>query len=197
MLHRWSYRRGVYATMTATVVLAVSAHAIDRQIWTPQLSGASAPLTPADVAAALSGALFANLVHTPDPIAEARSPRNLKALRRLSATAVLAIGVVALGLSPHGWDWDTVRTYALFAAASAFLTRYAGVLASAAAFAAYVGACLFAGVPQDGEPHWWAIPMHTGASTASLTLTLILLAFTIYTTFRSPRLPADHRRHRG
>lgn len=195
MIHRWARNRAAGPVAALTLALAAFAALVSPTIATPQLSGGHAALTLAAATAALAGALFPRMLTTPDPIAEARSPRRLRPLRHTLGLTLLTLGALAF-LLPGGRapDWSAAHTYLLVTAASLALTRYAGTLASVTVFAGYVGACLFAGAPPVGPAHWWAVPLQQAQAPTTTTALLLALAVTaVLTTFRTPRLPADHR----
>ena len=199
VLDTWLQRRGVYPVVAITLALAVLGHAVTALIPTPQFSGADAPLSIRTGLAALGGASFAALVRPGDALAEKRSVRHVRVGRRLGAGVVLALGTAAFAITiPLAWDWPAARTYVFLGAALALVARSGGAISAAVAFAGYIGACFFVGMPLNGPAHWWAIPLHTQPwpTTATSLLGAAALA-ALGVAFASAPLPSDHKRNRS
>lgn len=190
----WLRRSAAVPVGAVILVLAGAARVADATIHTPQVSGAVAPLSTRTALAAVAATCVAGALAHHDPIEAARAAPFLRGLR-LSAVGGLVL-LVALAFTPTaaGPDWSTARTALLLAAAALLTARYAGLTATAAVAAGYWGACLFAGVPVEGAPRWWAVPMQqVSAAIPSLPIAVAVAAIAVVVTTRTPRLPRDHR----
>lgn len=198
LIRSWLARHSVLPVVGATLALAAIGQIVPLVVWTPQFSGAEASITLRTGAAAVAGGCYAALVLTQDPIAEIRSTRNVRLLRWATAFTVLGVGIASLGLGPSAaWDWSAVRTYMFVAAVTSLIARAAGLTAAAAVLGAYIGACLFAGVPQTGAVRWWAVPVQP-ATEPSIGIMILMVAASaaVMLAHRTPPLPSDHRARR-
>lgn len=197
-VHTWLWRRPAYQVLAFTAVMAALGQMVSRLVWTPQLSGADAPITIRTAAAVLGGAAVAGLIPTRDPVAEVRAVRNIRLARQGVVGAVLCLGAAMFGVDPSaGWDWEAARTYVFVATVTLLIARSAGTLPAAAAFAAYLGACLFVGVPVDGHVRWWAVPVQPADGfSPGIAILAVTAAATVVVVFWNPSLPTNHRRGR-
>ena len=163
---------------------------------TPQVSGAQADLSLSTLLAAVAGACTAAALYAEDPIAEARAVRRLRPARAVLIVALLITGGALFSWGPHGVEVSDARSYLFFAAGSLVIGRLGGLPAAAVAFAAYTGACLFGGVPVEGRPRAWAVPMQHVEGLAPLAVTAVAAAAVAVLVTWHPVMPAGYRRLR-
>lgn len=190
----WLRRSAAGPVAAVVLVLAGIARVAETTVQTPQVSGAVAPLSMRTALATVAATCVAGALAQQDQIAVARAPRLLRGLR-LSVVGCLVL-VVPLAFAPtaSGPDWSTARTALLVSAAALLTARFAGLAVTATAVAGYWGACLFAGVPAEGVPRWWAVPMqHVQAPVPSVPVAAAVAVVAVVVVTWTPLLPRDHR----
>ncbi len=160
----WFGRSGVWAALVGTALVAVAGRVLTGSVSTPQMSGAAGTVTAAAAVAAVSGAAASLLLPMTDRAELARAGRGMRLRRQASFGVVVLLGLVINGAGPRGLRTDSCGTYLFFAALTLLVTRFSGLLASAAAFSAYVGLCLFFGMARGEVPRWWASPVFAAAT---------------------------------
>lgn len=188
----WLGRRNVILTVAAAVALSFVAVAVHGSAPTPQLRGPSVLLGVPTVQAMLLGAILALAVRAADADLEALSPRPIHTYRALIGAALVTVHLALLvgsttiaGLS--GVDQlAAVRTLSVVAALTTLVTWRTSFTTAAAAFLAYLGCVLFAGVNPDGHLTWWARLLAPWEPTTDPWITAVAVGATLYAFAAAP-----------